>query len=163
MTAFKNIQKRFDKFTKNKRALDRIAKETLRQIKADALNGKGYDGKSFPALADSTIDRREALEDHNITSPDYNPNNANVTFTGETLDSIDVRTNPDKGEIVFTAKGNHSVLTGVRGKPLQGSDAKFVDILTNLTKNLRYKIFGLSKRSREKMVKEFIYWLRRNL
>ena len=55
----KNIKKRFKQFKRTE--LKKSAKIIRNQIVEDTRNGKGWDGKPFPSLEESTIKRRRAL------------------------------------------------------------------------------------------------------
>jgi len=155
-----NLTKKLNEFTKNTKELKNSARIIEKEIKANSRNGEGYDGKDFPGLRDSTIDARERLEESNQTHIDYRSGESNITFTGETVDSIDAKASSNK--IIISAKGNHSLLMGKRGKPLKGSNASFRDIITGL-EDKGWKIIGVSREAKTQITNQFRRFIRRNL
>lgn len=141
--------------------MEKAAKAVLRQIKADTRKGIGYDGKPFPQLKDSTIDRREVLEDYNSTHGEYDSTFSNVTFMGDTVNKLEskVKIGLKKGKIILLGVGKHKLMKGPRGT-LKGSNADINDILNGL-ENRGWKIRGASKESRARVRKLFIRYLRR--
>lgn len=154
----RNLERRFTDFTNDPRELEKAAKVIVRNIKADSREGKGYDGKSFPSLSPDTVKRRSKLASYNSVSRFFLAGKANVTFVGQTINAIKYAIRGNK--IVIFATGKHSPLKGVRGKKLQGSDAKFSDILKGLA-GLGYRIIGVSKKSKESIRTQFVRFLRR--
>ena len=155
----KNLKKRFEGFTKDGKEMEKVAKTIVRNIKADAREGKDFDGKSFPSLASSTIDRRRRLAETNNVSRFFSAARSNATFLGDTINKIKGAFK-GKGMVELFGEGKHRKIKGVRGKPLKGSDAKISDILAGL-KARGWNILGVSEKSRNSIRKQFIRYLRR--
>jgi len=159
----KELIKKLEAFTLSKVEMKKAGATVAREIKADGRNGKGYDGRPFPPIKESTEERREVLQDYNPTHGDYSAPKSNATFMGDTLDSISfkIKINKKKGKIILSGKGRHTLMRGPRGT-LSGSNAEISDILAGLTKK-GWRILGASKRSKIKIKKQFIRFLRRKL
>lgn len=154
------LYRRFDEFTKDSNEMDRVGKYLTRNIRADAVEGIGYDGMSFPSIAQSTINRRKVLAEVNRTSRFFSPSMSNMTFMGETVKAITYSIEGNKINLI--APGNHTPMHGVRVQQLQGSDAAFSEILRGL-KDLGYLILGVSKKSETQIRELFTRFLRRRM
>lgn len=156
----RNIQKQFKAFTEDKTELDRAGQIIVTQIKAETREGVGFDGESFPTLAGSTIERRQALATVNNTSRFFRAGRSNATFLGDTVNKI---THKLSGRaIVLLGKGKHRKVKGIRVRFLEGSDAPTQDILNNLA-SLGYNILGVSERAKERIIVRFRRFIRRNI
>jgi len=155
-TVEKNLKKRFKQFKKTE--LVKSGKIIRNQIVEDARDGVGYDGKDFPDIKIKTITRRIDLSTVNKTHTKYSPALSSATFSGDTIKSL--KSFASKGKIIIKAVGNHKSMKGIRGKKLKGSDAPTSKILSGL-EDRGWKILGVSKEAKVRVVKQFKQFLRR--
>ena len=155
----KELTRKFQGFTRDKKEMEKVSRTILRNIKADSRDGIGFDGKSFPKIKSKTIERRAKLSSINNMSRFFKSHFSNATFMGDTINKITSKL-VGKGKIEFFGKGKHRKIKGVRGKSLKGSDAPVGEILKGL-KSLGYNILGVSQKSRESIKKQFLRYLRR--
>lgn len=91
--------------------------EDVGQFYVDNIKERGIDpftNRKYKALAPSTIERRKRLATVNSVDPNYSPRRSNITFTGETLDSLRARIFIGRGEIDIGLRGTHSRYRGIR-------------------------------------------------
>lgn len=158
---FRQMKRKFNKFARDPKELERAASVIQRQIRADTRDGKGYTGKKFPSIKVSTVKRRRALAEVNRPSRFYKAFFSNATLTGDTVNKIKAKAKA-KGRIELFGAGNHKALKGVRGKRLKGSNAPISKILGGLT-DRGWKILGISKKAKSRILVQFKRWIRRNL
>ena len=155
--ATKDLLKKFEDFKRNKRSMDRFARYTERNIKADTRSGISYTGEKFPSLKASTIRWRKYYSKFNPKGVAFRPSKANATFMGDFINGIKVKFTGYYIEI--TVKGNHRRIKKKKGY-IKGSNVKLWTINENL-KKLGYKILGASKKSKHTVKVEFERYLRR--
>lgn len=153
----RKIQRLKNEFLADNNNLKKIADENIKQIKLDARNGIGFDGKAFPSLSTKTIQRRDRLSTVNTTHPKFIPNFSNATFMGDTIDKITYKIKNKKIELF--GKGSHRFIIGVRGKRLKGSNAKISEIIENL-EDMGWKILGVNDQTKEFIVKRFVTFIK---
>lgn len=158
----KNLQKRFDDFTEDKKELNKAGEIILREIKANSRQGVGYDGESLPSLSSSWDKRRKRLASVNNTSRFYDssPARSTVSFLGDTINKLKYRIEGAKIEVF--GEGNHRRIKGIRVNFLEGSNSPISDILSGL-KEKGYKILGVSDKARDQIRTNFIRFIRRKL
>ena len=159
---FKNTRKTiFDavkRIKKNDKTLKRIGTSVVRNIKVDSLEGRSYDGRSFPPLKNSTIKYRKYIEKYNNMSKDYSLRKSNVTMIGDLLNNI--RVYIKSGLILIEARGRHKAYMGKRGR--HKTRAPYSDILKGLW-DLDRRLLGLSKESKKKIILEVKREVKRGL
>ena len=154
-----NINKRIKQFKSDKKEMNSAGKIIRNEIVADTRKGLGYDGDPFPFLSDKTVDRRYDLSGVNKTHQKFSAAFSNATFTGDTIKKIASIVKGNK--IIIFGKGSHKTVKGIKGKTLANSRAKISDILGGL-QSKGWKILGVSKRSKERISKQFVRFLRRS-
>ena len=155
--ATQDLLRKFENFKKNKKSMERFARYTERNIKADTRSGVSYTGEKFPSLKASTIKWRKYYSKFNKKGVGFSPSKANATFMGDFINGIKVKFTGYYIEI--TVKGNHRRIKKKKGY-IKGSNAKLWGIHLNL-KRLGYKILGASKKSKRTVRIEFERYLRR--
>ena len=113
-----NLKQRLKKVTndlKTDKFGQTISNVITKKIRRDSYNWKT--GKSFKALAPSTIERRKKLSKYNKTHSDYSPSKSNLTFTGRLLKSVKTRIIARSKSIIFRidVSGSHAPYKG-KGK-----------------------------------------------
>lgn len=163
----KNLKKRFSQFQKDEEELEKAGKIILREIRANARQGVGYDGKPLPSITTgkgSWDERRKALAKVNKTSKFYEPASvtSTVSFTGDTIKKLKFKI---KGNIIeIFGEGKHKKIRGVRGKFLKKSNSPIAKIIKGLRElNPSYKIIGASDKAKEQIRTNFIRFIRRKL
>lgn len=154
----KNLIKRFDEFKSSKKEMDKVGRIVTREIKVNSRKGIGYDGRAFPSITSKTIDRRKKLSTVNRTNRDFSAGKSNATFMGDTINKITYQVK--RATVIIFGKGNHRIIKGLRGKTLQGSNAKISEIITGL-QGKGWRIMGVSKKARAQIRTNFIRFLRR--
>ena len=97
---------------------------TLGQKSADFIRGATrarnkahFDGVSYKDyLEKDTIARRDRLSEFNATANTYSKARANLTFSGQLLDSLTPKTLPSKPGFELGFEGQHGGYVGVNGK-----------------------------------------------
>lgn len=123
-----------------------ILNSTLKNLKADIRKGiNPKTGRNYPRLAKSTVKQRELYKDVNPTHPAFNASKANVTFTGQLVDSLKATITSFRNgvKVAIRATGIHrgkNLIRGGRSKSV--SNSKLVGFL----EEAGYPILAISKR-----------------
>jgi hypothetical protein len=155
---YDQIKKRLAEFSKDQPSMEKVGQVLVRNIVADSIKGRGYDGNPLPDLAPATIKRRERLATVNGTSRFFRASLANITFLGSSLKSLYFTV--ANGVISLRARGKHAPIKGIRVDTLKGSDAAHADIHNGL-RDLGYKHLGASELSVKSISKLFREYIRR--
>lgn len=114
---------------------------------------------SFPQLADSTIKSRKNLSKYNQTDALYSPARSNLTFTGELLESLTIKTKVREGSVEVLPQGNHK---GYKTKTGRGKSELNRDIFDWLEAK-GFKVFGFSQAFRDRLSSRVNVLIKRTL
>lgn len=113
---------------------ERIGRVAVKGIKDSVRRGiSPVTGKPIPELSPNTIARRDKLDKINRTSKFYRPDESNLTFTGQLLNSLNSEVISKSGQTkvrIFPEDRGRFPVIGLRGKPL--SDIPNSEIAKNL-------------------------------
>lgn len=154
-----NIKKAFNKVIANEQMLNELGVMIVDDIRGTNRSGKSpKTGANHPGLESSTKDHKEYLSKNNQTHPAYSKNKANVTITGELLDSISNKT-LGPGKIEIKAEGEHSSYKGNKGQSISKEIAneKIIEYL----KDKGFKIMGIREKLIPRLRKTVIAYMRR--
>ena len=158
----KELRKKFEGFIDDKDSMDKYGKRLVRNIRADAIDGKNHKGENFPSLSREWVLRKARLSSVNSLSRFYSKGKSNVTFMGDLVKGVayELKTR----EIELLVQGNHRAVIGVKGKVLKGSTAKLSVIYSGLVDiDDNYAFLGPSDASNEYLIVLFKRYLRRKL
>ena len=95
-----------------KKTLNLISKRIAEYTRSSAANFST--AKPYKSLKKSTVENRKYLAKHNQTHKTFKANKANLTITGELLDSILTRATIARDSLTFkiNVKGKHSAYKG---------------------------------------------------
>lgn len=121
--------------------------------------GLGADDKPFPSLKSKTIQRRRRLATVNKTDQRFRPAFSNITFGGDFVRSRRL-SHQKNGVFIYKFTGQHIGYKGIRGK--QSKPSSNSEIAKNLS-DLGYKLAGVPLKARQRILKQFQRYLRRQL
>lgn len=167
-SGLKNLKEKFNLFRNSPEDVQKAGDVMIDQIYADTRRGKQYDGSAMNDLADSTLKNRKYLAKYNATHSLYRQKKSNLTLTGDLLDKLKFKIVTSKflgifGEqlvVMFYSEENHKPYYGKKGQVVS-KGAPIAKIFRAQME--RYKIFGISARTRKQIVQLFKRFLRRQL
>ena len=156
-----SIIKKIQDIIKDKDFLDAIGTDIVFIFKGTTRTGKNIAGKKFKFKNKKKATmRREKIAKYNPTHEVFSPGRANVTITGELVDSITHKVDSNSSAITITVEGDHK---GYRNK--NGTTGKTVPN-KKILKGLQEKGFTIlieSEKINEKITKKIKEELRRRL
>ena len=157
----KDLKKVFTDTKTQTRTLFEIGKFVRDRIVFEARSGYSLEGdkrKKFPALKESTVNRRKGLEKTNPFVLDdrfFKADRANVTLTGQLLDAFKFKIQQQNGKIIFFFKDLR--------KPIQSDDSTSNNEVYDNLKKLGFGFIGVDERSQKRVRKIVLDNFRRNI
>lgn len=154
-----NIKQAFNKVIANKTMLQELGDVITTDIQGQNRSGKSpKTGSKHPGLKDSSIKNRKYLSKYNQTHGAFSANRANVTITGELLDSIESRS-PGPGEVTIFAQGDHSAYKGKKGQAI--SDEIPNETLIKYLKDKGFEVMGVRQSLLPRLRRIVVAYIRR--
>jgi len=155
------IIKKIEAILKDKDFLDKVGADVVFIFKGTTRTGKNVAGQKFQFKDKKKASkRREQVAKYNKTHPTFSKGRANVTITGELVDSITHKVDSNSSAITITVEGDHK---GYKNK--NGTTGKSVPN-KKILKGLGEKGFTIlieSEKINEKITKKVKEELRRRL
>lgn len=103
----RDLKAAFEKVKRSNQLLTEVGNIYSKAIIGQTKLGKPYNRtRSFPPLSSLTIQQRKYLQQFNSTDKSYKPGKANVTFSGQFLNSISGKVNTAKGLVSIGPRGS---------------------------------------------------------
>jgi phage gpG-like protein len=153
-----SIKKKLEDATKNRELLDSIAKLVVTATQADSRMGKETGtGDNFKGLEDSTKEHRERLAKFNPTGRFYQgASKANLTFSGQLLDSIKAEIDTGKALVRVWPQGERTPYKNKNGTAFKKTPTN-EELAGYLGKDRPFMVIGpKTKKSIVSKVKSFL-------
>lgn len=147
-------------FKNDNRELKKAAKIVQNELRISLREGIKPDGNIMATISTEWSNRRDDLAEVNRTSKFYKPNslNSNATFTGDLVRKIVAIVKGNKIELF--GKGRHKGYRGIKGKKLEGSNAKISDIIKGFADRGDI-LLGVTEKAKQRIRNQFIRFLKR--